>query len=95
MEEFLRQAREFNQSFWGGLFYFLGGVCFVASYCLFWPVQNWRLWLAVSGLIVSVGWSIYLFLQGHTLLGSLLALIVLVGVARTITIEVQRRRQKA
>ncbi len=94
-EEFLKQAREFDQSFWGGLFYFLIGVGFVASYCFFWPIQNWRLWLAIWGLILAVGWTVFLFLKGHTLFGVLLALIVLAGIARTIAIEVQQRRQKA
>jgi hypothetical protein len=94
MEEFLKQAREFDQSFWGGLFYFLIGVGFVAGYCLFCPMQR-RLWLAILGLIIASGWTIFLFSQGHMLFGSLLVLTVLVGIARTIAIEVQRRRQRA
>lgn len=94
VEELLKQVGEFDQSFWGGLFYFLVGIAFVASYCLFWPVQNWKLWLAVSGLIISVGWTIYLFRKGHALFGSLLAFIVLAGITRTIAVEIQKRRQK-
>lgn len=93
-EELLKQVREFDQSFWGGLFYFLIGVGFVASYCFFWPMPR-RLWLAILGLIIASGWAVYLFLYGHLLFASLLALIVLAGVTRTITIEIQRRGQKA
>lgn len=93
MEELFKQVREFDQSFWGGLFYFLIVVGFVASYCLFWPTQ--RLWLAVLGLIIATGWAVYLFLSEHLLFASLLVPIVLAGIARTIAIEVQRRRQKA
>ena len=94
-EEFLRQAREFDQSFWGGFFRFLIGVGFVASYCLFWPKQTWKSWLAISAILLAMGWAIYLFLERHLLFASLLVLITLAGVARTIAIEVQRRRQKA
>lgn len=95
MEEFLKQAREFNQSFFGGFFYFLIGAVFVASYCFLWPIQNWKSWLAISAILLAMGWAIYLFLEGHLLFASLLVLITLAGVARTIAIEVQRRRQKA
>jgi 1,4-dihydroxy-2-naphthoate octaprenyltransferase len=93
MEELLKQAREFEQSFWGGLFYFLGGALFV--YSSFWPGQNWRLWLSLMGLIAAACWTVVLFMLGRILLGGLLALIVLAGVARTIATEIQRRRQRA
>jgi hypothetical protein len=95
MEELLKQAREFEQSFWGGLFYFLIGVVFVASYCFFWPIQNWKSWLAISAILLAMGWAIYLFLEGHLLFASLLVLITLAGVARTVAIEIQRRRRRA
>lgn len=92
MEEFLRQAREFEQSVWGGLFYFLGGVFFATS--PFWPTQSWRLGLALLGLIAAACWDVVLFMDGHWIFGWLSALIILAGIARTVAIEVQRRRQK-
>ncbi len=92
-EELLKQVREFDQSFWGGLFYFLIGGGFAIGYC--WPKQHWRSWLAIMGLILAAGWAAYLFLSEHLLFASLLVLIVLASIARTIAVEVQRRKQKA
>ncbi len=93
-EEFLRQAREFDQSVWGGLFRFLVGLVFAVN-SLVWPKQNWRLWLAIMWLVVAGGWTIDLFIRGHTLLGGILGIITLVGVGRTVSVESHRRRQKA
>lgn len=91
-EEFLKQAREFGQSVWGGLFQFLGGTLIVVI--SFFPIRTWRLWHAVMGLIAGVGFTATLFGDGHTLLGSLLALIVGVGGISTIILQVQKRKGK-
>jgi len=92
-EEFLRQAREFHQSVWGGLFYLVGGalVVFLSLY----DIRHKRLWLAAIGLLAALSWTIMFFLEGRLLFGGLLALIMLVSVACAIVIGVQRRRQKA
>lgn len=94
MEEFLKQAREFDQSFWGGLFYFLVGVVF-ATYPFFQTIQSWRLWLAVLHVLFATGWTVQLALREQLPFAGLLALVVLASIARTIAMEVQKRRQKA
>jgi hypothetical protein len=91
-EEFLRQAQEFSQSIWGGLFYLVGGVLIVALSLH--DIRRERLWLAIIGLLAALSWTIMFFLEGRLLFGSLLALIVLVSVAYAIIMGVQRRRRK-
>lgn len=93
MDEFLRQAREFEQSVWGGLFYFLGGVFFATL--PFWPTPRWRLGLSLLDLIVAVSWNVVLFLEGRWILGGLLIPIILVSVAHTLIVEVRKRKQRA
>lgn len=96
-EEFLRQAREFDQSLWGGFFQFLGIVFFIVVLVFFSSVfTRGRLWLNLLALLATTCWTISFFLRGNLLWGSLSALIVLAGVAYTIVLEVrQRRKQKA
>lgn len=92
-EEFLKQAREFGQSVWGGLFRFLVGAVFVANVFIQ-PIQKWRLWFAILSILLAVGWAVYLLLYRHLLLGGLLTFIVLLGIVRIIAVETQRRRHK-
>lgn len=96
-EEFLKQAREFDQSFWGELFRFLGVVLVIVfGVFLSSAFTKGRFWLNLLELIAATCWTIPFFLQGNLLWGSLSALIVLAGVAYTIVLEVrQRRKQKA
>ncbi len=96
-EEFLRQAREFDQSAWGDPFRFLGIVLMIGIYVFLSPVAfpKGRLWINLLALIATTCWTIPLFLRGNLLWGGLAALVVLAGIARTVALEVQRRRQKA
>ncbi|MEM4302095.1 MAG: hypothetical protein QW570_08345 [Candidatus Caldarchaeum sp.] len=88
MEEFLKQGREFQQSVWGGLFYFLSGAFFAIS--PFWPAPRWRVGHSLLGLIVAAGWNVYLFLWGHWIFGMLLVPIVIAGIARTIALVTRK-----
>lgn len=93
MEEFFRQAREFEQSIWGGLFYFLGGAFFATS--PFWSIQRQRLGLNLLGIAAVACWNVVLFLDGHWIFGDLLIPIVLAGIARTLVVEIRERKQRA
>jgi hypothetical protein len=96
-EEFLRQAREFDQSLWGNLFQFLGVVVFIVLWVfLSSAFTKGRLWLNLLALIATTCWTISFFLRGNLIWGSLSAFIVLLGLSYTIFLEVQqRRKQKA
>lgn len=96
-EEFLRQAREFDQSPWGDPFHFLGIVFLIVTGVFLSPAfTKGRLWLNLFALIATTSWTISFFLRGDLLWGSLATLIVLAGVAYTIVIEIQqRKKQKA
>ncbi len=79
MEEFLSQAKEFNYSFWGGLFFFIGGLLMTVT-LPFIHIQR-RLWFSILCLFPGAFFSVRLFYYQHSLFGSLLAITVLaVGV---------------
>ncbi|MCL6641877.1 MAG: hypothetical protein K6T71_00935 [Candidatus Bipolaricaulota bacterium] len=91
MEEFLKALREFDQSFWGQLFLFIGGALFVGISVSWWFGQSSRRLRTTSllGLLAAACWDIALFLKGQLLFGILLAIIILAGIA---IIEMRRRR---
>ncbi len=90
-EEFLKQARGFSQSIWGGLFYLVGGALFV--FLSVYDIRHGRLWLAVIGLLAALAWTIMFFLEGRFLFGGLLAFIVLLGVAFVVVMGIRRRKE--
>jgi hypothetical protein len=95
MEEFLKQVGEFDQSFWGKLFHFLGIVFVIVSgVFLSYHFTRWRLLLNLLVLIAATSWTISFFLRGDLLWGSLSTLIVLVGAAYTIIVLESRQRKK-
>ncbi|MEM4284524.1 MAG: hypothetical protein QXS96_08575 [Candidatus Caldarchaeum sp.] len=95
MEEFLKQAKEFNYSFWGGLFFFVGGLLMTVT-LPFIHIQKRGLWysiLSILGLFPGIYFSVRLFLYQHTLLGSLLAVIALIALIIVAGIEIRKRIQ--
>jgi glucan phosphoethanolaminetransferase (alkaline phosphatase superfamily) len=94
-EEFLKQAREFDQSLWGNLFQFLGVVVFIVLWVfLSSAFTKGRLWLNLLALIATTCWTISFFLREKLIWGSLSAFIVLLGLGYTIFLEVQQRRKQ-
>ena len=94
-EEFLKQAREFDQSLWGNLFQFLGVVVFIVLWVfLSSAFTKGRLWLNLLALIATTCWTISFFLRENLIWGSLSAFIVLLGLGYTIFLEVQQRRKQ-
>ncbi len=92
MEEFLKQVKEFDYSLWGGLFFFIGGLLMTAI-MPFALIQRGRLWLSILWLFPGAFFSVRLFFYHHTLLGSLLASIVLAVAVAIIIIELRKRVQ--
>ncbi|MEM2592008.1 MAG: hypothetical protein QXI60_05420 [Thermofilaceae archaeon] len=93
-EEFLRQAREFDQSLWGQLFHFLGGVFMVGMGVGWWFIipSRYKLWPTLLGFLAAVSWDIGFFLRGQLLRGGMLALIILASVALIASAEIRRRK---
>lgn len=95
-EEFLSQAREFDQSLWGQLFHFLGGVFMVGMGVVWFIIPSipsrYKLWPTLLWFLAAVSWDIGFFLRGQLLRGGMLALIILVGVALIASAEIRRRK---
>ena len=93
-EEFLRQAREFDQSFWGQLHDFLGGVFMVGMGVAWWLIirSRHKLWITLLGFLSAVSWDVGFFLRGQLLHGGILALIILAGVTVLAIVEARRRK---
>lgn len=94
-EEFLRQAREFDQSLWGQLFYFLGGMFFVGCSIAWWFLgpSRYKTSVILLGLLAATCWDINYFLEGQLFYGGILAGVILAGV--TAIVGVKNKKEKA